>query len=161
MNVVVTSPGKLIAQDLNKIGIQVNVQQVQYGAYMSQLSGHKFQLTIWFSQSGRTPYYLFNSLLGTNEQYNYEQFSDSTTDADLADFAKTTHQSKQMQGIYNVERTLASKLPVIPLVYGATWYEYNDSKYTGWPTADNPYETPAPGSWPAPEIVIMHLKPTK
>lgn len=150
---------QLISQELKKVGIQINVKQEQYAAYQSQLSAHNFQMAVGSTGGGPSPYFIFNSTLGTKKSANYEQFSDPAVDAALADFASTSDQTKQKQDIYKVEKALAEKLPIIPLVYGATWYEYNDSKYTGWPTAKNPYVSPAPWSWPAPEIVLMHLKP--
>lgn len=150
---------QLITQSLKKIGIKINVRQVQYGAYMSKLQAHKFQLAFSSSNSGPNPYYIFESLLHSKNQYNYEQFSNSTVDNALDNFSKTTSKSQQKKDIYQVERILADKLPVIPMIYGIQGYEYSTQKYTGWPTSKNPYVTPAPWSWPAPEIVIMHLKP--
>ncbi|HEU5391102.1 MAG TPA: hypothetical protein VFV73_34890 [Streptosporangiaceae bacterium] len=38
------------------------------------------------------------------------------------------------------------RAPVIPLVYGAAWYEYSTRDYTGWPTAANPYIDPVPNA---------------
>ncbi|EPZ42240.1 ABC transporter substrate-binding protein [Alicyclobacillus acidoterrestris] len=149
----------LLSQELKQVGIQLNVQQEQYGAYMAQLQSHKFQLAMSTSNSGPNPYYIFQSLLYTNQAYNYEQFSDPAVDAALTDFSKTTDATKQKQDIYTVEKVLAEQLPVIPVVYGIQGDEYRDNKYTGWPDANNPYVTPAPWAWPAPEIVIMHLKP--
>lgn len=61
--------------------------------------------------------------------------------------------------MYQVERIVAEQLPTIPLVCGATWYEYNTSKYTGWPDANNAYVSPSLWSYPAAAIVVMHLKP--
>ena len=36
--------------------------------------------------------------------------------------------------------------------------EYNTSKFTGWPSASNPYESGSPNA-PTNEVVILHLKP--
>jgi peptide/nickel transport system substrate-binding protein len=150
---------QLIAQDLQKIGIKVQVQQQQYGGYMSALQSHKFDLALVSTSNGPNPYYIYKSTFATGAISNYAQWSDPATDKALDEFASTTDPAKQKQALYKVERILAEKMPTIMLFEGPTWYEYNDSQYTGWPDANNPYVTPAAWAWPAPEIVLMHLKP--
>lgn len=59
------------------------------------------------------------------------------------------------------ERLVASQLPVIPLLDGALWYEYNDSHFTGFPTADNLWINLAPYTYQAAAIIMDHLKPMK
>jgi peptide/nickel transport system substrate-binding protein len=150
---------QMIAQDLQKVGIKVQVQQQQYGGYMSMLQDHKFDLAMYSSGTGPNPYYIYKTTFGTNGPQNYEQFSNATVDKELQAFSSTTDANTQKQAIYRIEKVVAEQLPTIPLFEGPTWYEYNDSKYTGWPDANNPYVTPAAWAWPAPEIVVMHLKP--
>ena len=53
---------------------------------------------------------------------------------------------------------MATQAPVIPLLYGAAWYEYSTRDYTGWPTAANPYIDPVPNS-PYLEYTLLHLTP--
>ncbi|MCL6633839.1 MAG: ABC transporter substrate-binding protein [Alicyclobacillus herbarius] len=150
---------QLISQQLQKIGIKVQVQQQQYGGYMSDLQGHKFDLALVSTSNGPNPYYIFKSTFATGAINNYAQWSDPATDQALDQFASTTDKQKQKQALYKVERILAEKMPTIMLFEGPTWYEYHDSAYTGWPSASKPYVTPAAWAWPAPEIVVMHLKP--
>ncbi|MFB5192413.1 ABC transporter substrate-binding protein [Alicyclobacillus fastidiosus] len=150
----------LIAAQLKQIGIQINVQQEQYAGYQSDLSSHKFDLALVSTNVGPSPYYVYQNTFGTGASTNYEQWSDPKTDQALADFASTTNETEQKQDIDKLEKIVSEQLPAIPLIYGAEWYEYNDSQYTGWPDANNPYVTPAPFSYPAEEIVLLHLKPT-
>jgi len=51
-----------------------------------------------------------------------------------------------------------SEAPVIPLLYGAAWYEYSTKNYTGWPTATDQYNDPVPNS-PYIEYTLLHLTP--
>ena len=57
-----------------------------------------------------------------------------------------------------LETVMATQAPVIPLVYGAAWYEYSTRSYTGWPTAANPYIDPVPNA-PYMEYTLLHLRP--
>lgn len=149
----------LIAQQLKAIGIDVQVQQEQFGAYMSNLQGHKYQLAISWTNTGATPYFLYENMLNSSGGWNLEQYNDPATDKILNDFSQTTDQTQQQQDIYKLEKIMINQLPSIPLFYGPYWYDYNDSRFTGWPDSTNPYITPTPYSWPAPAIVVMNLKP--
>ena len=31
------------------------------------------------------------------------------------------------------------EVPIIPLWYGAKWFQYNTTKAVGWPNEENPY----------------------
>ncbi|MCL6626551.1 MAG: ABC transporter substrate-binding protein [Alicyclobacillus shizuokensis] len=150
---------QLLMQDLRKIGIQLQVEQQQYGGYMSALQNHKFDLALVSTGNGPNPYYIYKSSFATGAVNNYGGWSDPATDQALREFASTTDKAAQKQALYKVERIIAEKMPTIILFEGPALYEYNDSDYTGWPTASNPYATPAAWAWPAPEIVLMHLKP--
>ncbi|MHA6760151.1 hypothetical protein [Streptacidiphilus sp. PAMC 29251] len=53
---------------------------------------------------------------------------------------------------------MSDDVPAIPVLYGASWYEYSSANFTGWPTSDNPYINPSPNSQ-AYEYLILHLTP--
>ncbi|MFB5192927.1 ABC transporter substrate-binding protein [Alicyclobacillus fastidiosus] len=151
---------QILAENLKQAGIQVNVQQMQYAGYEAALQSHKFDLAIASSGGGPNPYYIDENVYASTGSMNYEQWNDPATDAAFQAFESTSDPQKQKQAMYTFEKIAAEQLPTIPLFYGGTWYEYNTKNYTGWPDASNPYVSPAPWSWPAAGIVIMHLKPT-
>jgi len=64
----------------------------------------------------------------------------------------------QQTALNTLQRVISTQAPVIPLLYGAAWYEYSTRHYTGWPTVHNQYNNPVPGN---PYILntILHLKP--
>ncbi len=149
----------LMAHDLNQIGMQVTVQQLSFGAYYSNITTGHYQLAMSWSGAGSTPYYLYQSLLQPKNPGNFEGWSNPSTTAALTTYEKSSNSAVQHQAIDTLEKAVAQNLPAIPLIYGATWYEYNTRYYTGWPTAKNPYAQPAPYNYPAEGIVLSHLKP--
>jgi peptide/nickel transport system substrate-binding protein len=149
----------LISQDLKKIGIEVKVQQPQFGAYMSSLQSGKYDLAISWTNSSSTAYKGFQDLLNTNGAWNLEKWSDPATDAALAELKATTDPAKQKEALAKIEDVMVNQVPSIPLFYGANWYEYSTKNYTGFPDEANPYVTPPPFSWPAPAVVLSKLKP--
>lgn len=149
----------LMAHELKKVGINVTVQQLSFGAYYSNITTGHFQLAMSWSGNGATPYYLYQALLQPKNPGNFEQWSNSVTTSALNTYRRTSNPAVQHQAIDTLEKAVAQNLPAIPLIYGATWYEYSTKHFTGWPTAQNPYAQPAPYNYPAEGIVLSHLKP--
>jgi peptide/nickel transport system substrate-binding protein len=56
---------------------------------------------------------------------------------------------------------MTSQVPVIPVVEGVDWYEYDTSGFTGWPTATDPYAQAPAWAYPDNEQVLLHLQPAK
>ncbi|MCY0896836.1 MAG: ABC transporter substrate-binding protein [Alicyclobacillaceae bacterium] len=149
----------LMAHDLKKIGIDATVQELSYGAYYSNITTGHYDLAMGGSNAGSTPYYLYQSLLEPKNSGNYEQWSNAATTAALNQYRTSSNPTVQRDAIYTLEKAVAKNLPAIPLIYGATWFEYSTKYFTGWPTAQNPYAQPAPYNYPAEGIVLTHLTP--
>lgn len=151
----------LMKSDLKKVGIEVKINSVQQSAYTDNMQHKKYQLALGSENAGPSPYRLFNNFLNPNQVYDYEGFNDPKVTNALNDFAQTTDQQKQKQDMYVVENAIANQLPSILLTEGPYWYEYSTSKYTGWPSKNNPYVAPAAWAWPAQAVVLSHLKPVQ
>ncbi|KPV40846.1 ABC transporter substrate-binding protein [Alicyclobacillus ferrooxydans] len=150
---------QLISQDLAKIGIQVQVQQLQFGAYQSNLQNHNFDLAIGWTNTAATSYKTFYDMLDTHGAWNPEGWSSPTTDAAFNLYKGTTDLNTQKQAMATIEGVMINQLPVMPLFYGETWYEYSTKDYTGWPDANHPYDSPAIFTWPSAAYVLSQLKP--
>lgn len=148
----------MIKQDLQNIGIQVDVHQEQYGDWWNQLTTGKYQLAMCWSSQGPNPFYFYDNLMWPRNPNNFENWVGSGSLSNLSRFMYTTNANVQKRSIYNLENYVADKLPAIPLVYGATWYEYRTANFVGWPNATDPYVDPAPWGIST-EIVLTHLKP--
>jgi peptide/nickel transport system substrate-binding protein len=40
---------------------------------------------------------------------------------------------------YQLQKVMYDQVPAIGVYYGGSWGLYNTTKFTGWPTAENPY----------------------
>ncbi len=151
----------LIEQDLKNIGIQVTVQEEQFGSYFSNINSPKknYQLAISWTNTGPSPYFLYQNMLNSQGGFNVEQLNNPMINQTLNSFSTTSSPTVQHKDIYTLEKYMAQQLPSIPLVFGATWYEYNDANYTGWPSASNPYINAAPWNAVSNGIVLTHLRP--
>jgi peptide/nickel transport system substrate-binding protein len=157
---------QIIASNLKAIGIEARVNSLAYDAYFSALQTGSYDMAISWTNPGPTPFYLYNSLLNSNNSAaigktaysNFERWEDPATDQYLKQYATTADTSIQQQALNGLQKVMVEQLPSIPLVFGATWNEYSTSNFTGWPTADNAYASPAPFDFPDAEIVILNLK---
>ncbi len=158
---------QIISSDLKAIGIDAKVNSIAFNSYYSALQMGSFDMAISWTNPGPTPYYLYNSMLnstntaavGKQANSNWERWSDATTDKWLTQYSTTTDPTAQQQALDGLQQIMVEQLPSIPLVYGATWYEYSSRSFTGWPDASNAYASPAPFDFPDAAVVALNLTP--
>jgi peptide/nickel transport system substrate-binding protein len=145
--------------------MDVSVNAVSFNQYISALSQGSFDTSISWTSPGPTPYYLYNTLLnssntapvGAQATSNFERWNDPATDRLLTQYASSVDSGVQQQALVGLQQIMVDQVPSIPLVYGATWYEYNTSRFVGWPDQAHPYAVPAPYSAPDAEIVALNI----
>jgi len=161
----------LVAQQLRAAGIDATFQGLAVTAWDADVADGDFQLTSHWSNSGLTPYSMYDGWLdsslasGNAATGDYERLNNPTINADLATLAGAATTAAQTQALVPIEQYVANNLPIIPTTTASQWYEYNSQNYTGWPTPQNPYETGQPSgtnngnSTGTDEVVILHLRP--
>jgi peptide/nickel transport system substrate-binding protein len=150
-----------IAQQLSSFGIKTKVNGISANAWSSDLASGQFQLTLHWGQTADTPYgqyqnWLDPSLIG-GAAGNFERFDDPAATAALKAYASAGTQAQARQDVATLGSIVASQLPIIPIMYGAAWGEYNSSKITGFPSPSNPYD-PAQPAVPSNEYVVLQLR---
>src|SRR5580704_1199521 len=154
---------QLIAGWLRKAGINATFVGQSVTAWSSDIATGNFQLTSHWSQTSVSPYQLYNDWLNSAQATNnapgdYERLKDPNVDAMLSKLAADNTVSAQQADLAPIEQYVAQNLPIIPTVYGVVFDEYNTSKFSGWPTASNPYQSGSPNT-PTNEVVILRLRP--
>ena len=154
---------QMIAGWLRKAGINATFVGQSVTAWSSDIATGNYQLTAHWSQTSVSPYQLYNDWLNSAQATNnaagdYERLKDPTVDADLSKLASDNTDAALQTDLAPIEQYVATNLPIIPTVYGVVFDEYNTSKFTGWPTASNPYESGSPNT-PTNEVVILRLRP--
>ncbi|HEX6779052.1 MAG TPA: ABC transporter substrate-binding protein [Ktedonobacterales bacterium] len=156
---------QIMASNFKAIGIDASVNVVTFNNYITALAQGDFDSAVSWTTTGPNPYFLYNSLLngsntapiGQKATSNWERWSDRATDALLAQYASSPDAATQQKAIAGLEKIMVDQMPSIPLVYGATWYEYNTSQFVGWPDQNDPYAMPAPYGAPDAEYVALHI----
>jgi peptide/nickel transport system substrate-binding protein len=155
---------QLMAQSLRKAGIDASFVGQSVTGWSSDIATGNMQATSHWSQTSVSPYQLYNAWLNSalatnNAAGNFERLKDPNVDAMLNKLAQANTVAEQQADVAPIEQYVAQNLPIIPTVYGVVFDEYNTGKFTGWPTASNPYESGSPNA-PTNEVVILHLRPT-
>jgi peptide/nickel transport system substrate-binding protein len=143
------------------------VDNLSSNAFDTDLFDGNYQLAYYYETGGSTPYYEFRQWLltansapiGQPASYNYERYSNPATDALLNSYSSATTTAQEHQIMDELQQVMLQDVPVIPIVEGVVWYEYNTADFTGWPTQTNPYAQPGPAQNPDFGWVLLHLKP--
>ncbi|NQX11170.1 ABC transporter substrate-binding protein [Microbacteriaceae bacterium VKM Ac-2855] len=139
-----------VQKQWSALGIDVKISTPQPAAYQSSLSNGEYDIAMGGIGGTANSYRDFNSLLGsefyqpigTQTTGNYERYQNPAADALLQQLKETTDPQEQLELGYQLQQIVYNDVPVIAMYYGGSWGLFSDAKFTGWPTADDPYTLP-------------------
>src|SRR6516165_476387 len=159
---------QLLSQQLNNQGFDVKADGIGNPTnwFTDQATGN-FDAMIRWSNNGPTPYYYFDNWmdyatsapLGKTAANNFGRFNDPQAQSALTQYVSSSDPSTQQSALNTLQGIMSNRVPVIPLLYGASWAEFSTRNYTGWPSQASPYSDPGPNPIEI-EQVILHLTPT-
>ena len=141
------SVGNVIAQNMEAIGVTMKVDSPDWSAVVAGYELGDFDSGIVWSPNDPTPYKFFAAMMGTatvkpvgkKAADNYQRFGDPRADALLQQFAGTGDPAAQTEAVNKLQELFNENAPVIPLFPGPEWGAFNDTRFIGWPTEQNPY----------------------
>ncbi|WP_426755047.1 ABC transporter substrate-binding protein [Myxococcus sp. Y35] len=159
--------GQVVARDLRKLGVQAQLRTYEFGAWYARLQKGEFQLAISWSLDGPTPYTFYKWQLsprtvrpvGEVAAANWHRFGDAQADELLMRFERADSEEEQLVLMAAVQRRYSELAPSIPLFPNPSWGESNTRRFTGFPTAQNPYARLSPHAEPDSLLVLTTLKP--
>lgn len=155
---------QIIAQNLKPLGFNVTVNGVTPDQWNADASAGTFDSMIHWGAGGPSAYAQYDGWLDSNlvsgktASGDQGRWNDPATQTALKALAAAATPDAEQAAINTLAGIVSTQAPVIPLLYGAGWFEYSTKNYTGWPTKDNSYVDPSPNSANV-EYVILHLKP--
>ena len=157
-----------VAQGAKAAGIELIVDNLSSQDYDNKLYNGQFDLGYYAETGGPSPYYELRQWLysantapiGQQASSNFERYSDPQTDALLDSYSTTTDTNQQHQIIGQLEQVMLTQVPIIPVTEEVAWFQYDTSKFSGWPTPSNAFAIPAPYQFPDWGQVLSHLSPT-
>jgi ABC-type dipeptide transport system, periplasmic component len=144
----------IIVQNLAAIGIRATVTPMSFGELFQALMVGNFDMAL-FCTGGNTPYAFYRSQMSATTYApagqpaffgNYVRYVNSEADALLARWAGTINPAEQREIAQQLQRLYAENAPAIPLYYQPSWLIYKTDRFTGFPTAENPYAIGSPDS---------------
>ncbi|MFD3477827.1 ABC transporter substrate-binding protein [Streptomyces sp. NPDC058695] len=94
--------------------------------------------------------------IGKHAFSNEIRWKDKKTDALLADLRSATDKADQKKAVAGLTEIMMDEVPMIPIWYGAKWFQYDTTRAVGWPNAKNPYAAGGDNL-----ILLTHLRPAK
>lgn len=156
-----------IQRQLSQIGIEVTIRAPQASAKEAAMSSGDYEVAIGATNGGGA-YQGYNNLLssefytpvGESTQNNRIRFQDEEIDQLLQSYRAAVGEDDQQAIIGQLQQEFHTQVPVVTLYYGALWGLYNDGRFTGWPSAEDPYAPPQ--TWSSTLLLIMtHLRPVE
>lgn len=151
----------IIENELKAVGIHITVNQVTGSEFTADELDGSFQLAFGTGMTtGPTIYTMYHSAFGpVLTEGNYERWHNPTMYKLLREFRSTNNIAKEHQLADRMESLVAKNLPIIGTVETPYWYEWSNKDYVGWPTPSNPYAAGSSYMYPAPAVILSHLRP--
>ncbi len=164
---------KIIAKDLNAVGINAEPKFPDYGKYWEDITKGTFDMAInnFGSQVSMTPWTLYNFVVhypisdamydGNFGRYDNEELFNLLEKINQTPLSK----EKELKELFaKAQKILLTQMPAVPLWYNGLWFQANSTHWTNWPTEKNPYAYPClwSGRWQVGGLkVLLNLKPAK
>lgn len=165
------STAQVIAQNMKDLGIDISVQTPEYNAWIDQIGKGQHQWGIGWASGGPTPYNFYRGMMseksmlpvGEAADENWNRYVDPEADKLLEQFVQTSNADEQKQIMNQLQMIFVKDAPALPLFPGPDWYEFVTTRFTDWPTQDNPYAPgppwATPGGYTSPLILLTTIKP--
>ncbi len=160
---------QVIARGLKAVGVEASVRAYDYGAWFERLQKGEYDLSLGWATEGATPYTFYEWLmasatvkpLGERSLGNWNRYGSKAADALLAAFEREPGLEAQRELSRALQRVFAAEAPAIPLYPNPSWAEYSTRRFTGFPSAENPYADPSPNKYQRAEclLVLTQLTP--
>jgi peptide/nickel transport system substrate-binding protein len=162
---------QIIAQNMKDLGIEITLDTPEQNTWQEEVFQGKFQWTLGWSSGGATPYEFYRGQMstitvvpiGTDANENWNRFVDPKADKLLNEFAQTSDPAQQKDLMNQLQMVFVNDAPALPIFPQPDWYEYVTTRFTGFPTKDNPYAPGPPYAAPvfaaSPLFILTNVKP--
>ncbi|EYB68612.1 ABC transporter periplasmic protein [Deinococcus phoenicis] len=159
---------QVISEDLKQVGLNTQIDQQAWSSYAGGLQGGTFDLGIsWGWGGGPNPYYLyyqsfspeFSAPVGKTASSNLAHYTDPAITKALAQFRGSNDPATQKKAIGTIAATVTRDMPWVPLTDRFEFSLYNTSRFTGFPTAQNPYTAGTADDTAGARLMYLNVKP--
>ncbi len=164
---------KIIAKNLNAVGINAEPKFPDYGKYWEDITKGTFDMAInnFGSAVSMTPWTLYNFVVHypiTDEMYdgNFGKYENQELFDLMDEINKTplSEEGKLKELFSKAQEILLKEMPAVPLWYNGLWFQASTQYWKNWPTEKNPYAYPCVwgGRWQMGGLIVLtKLQPVK
>jgi peptide/nickel transport system substrate-binding protein len=104
---------QVLADQLKKVGIEVEIKQYEYGVWLDRFNGHQFELAWNITGGNADPDPLLRSRLHSKTGANQNNLTDTEIDKLLDEGKAITDLAKRKEHYDNVQKVLVQKVPQV------------------------------------------------
>ena len=148
---------RIISEGLKAAGINASPNFPEYGDYVSQRNEGTFDMMIANdAQMSNTPWTYYDWMLqnpiediATIQNGNYGRYNNPEAFAlkDKLDQVKTNDLEGMKAITSQLQKTMLTDMPLVPLWYNGVWSQVNTTYWTNWPSAADGSNHYIPASW--------------
>ncbi len=139
---------RMVTEYWQEIGIHAERESLGFQEWLEELQRGEFQVSIGWGNISQSPWRYYYNLLSKDLMkeraagLSWPRWTSPESEDLLDAYKLTTNLEEQRRIIGKLQRLIADNVPLIPLFSNPSWYQYNDTRFVGWATADNPYVRP-------------------
>lgn len=154
----------ILIKNLKSLGFEVEKETPNPDAAIEDRATGRYDMTFGVHGGSCNMYTNFSDPLnskrtapiGKKAASNEVRWKDPKTDRLLRQLQRATGDKAEKKAVAGLTRVMTDEVPMIPIWYGAKWFQYKTTKAVGWPNAENPYASASD-----PLLWMTHLKPAK
>ncbi|ROT28190.1 ABC transporter substrate-binding protein [Micromonospora sp. HM5-17] len=153
---------KIVVENLTALGFRVDLQTPTPEAYEADRAIGSYDALFGVHGGSCNMFRNFQEPLASDQSApigqkaasNFVRWTDPRTDQLIAQLRVATDEAAQKAAVAELARIMMDQVPMIPLWYGAKWFQYRTKKAVGWPNEKNPYAAPSDNL-----LIITNLRP--
>ncbi|WP_237105899.1 ABC transporter substrate-binding protein [Nonomuraea sp. MG754425] len=153
---------QITVKNLTALGFDVNLETPDFPTFDSERAVGDFDMLYGVFGGSCNMYQNFADPLSTAQSApigkkaaaNHVRWNDPETDRLVEQLRVSPDESVQKQAVAGLAKIMMDQVPVIPLWYGAKWFQYRTAKAVGWPSEQDPYAAPGDDL-----LIITRLRP--
>jgi peptide/nickel transport system substrate-binding protein len=153
---------RIIVKNLGSLGFKVNLQTPTPETYEADRAVGSYDMLFGVHGGSCNMFRNFQEPLGSSQSApigkkalsNFVRWDDPKTDQLLNQLRLATDVTDQKKAVAGLTTIMVDQVPMIPLWYGAKWFQYSTKRATGWPNEKDPFAAGGDNL-----LVLTNLKP--
>jgi peptide/nickel transport system substrate-binding protein len=155
-----------IADMAKEIGVEATVDTPDADTWFADIAEGNFQASLHWTDAGPTPYDMYSDMMdgsyylpqGEPALYNFGRYNNDEATQALSDFSSAADDAARKEAMDKIQKIFVEDQPAIALRGRPASAEYSTKFYTGFPSEEDPYNSPQP-TGPQASQILMKLKP--